>query len=86
MYSLEVTDELLGHVSAQGIVLVVGKLKSLGVGVARLETLSGCKGQQSIEDSYEPLTDLAKDIHILVGNYDQLGENQEFEELSKMLQ
>ncbi|KAE9044263.1 hypothetical protein PR002_g2911 [Phytophthora rubi] len=86
--SLEVTDELLEHVSAQGIVLAVDKLKShrWSDEIGDYEIQVGWKGLQSIEDSYEPLTDLAKEIPILVDNYAQQADDQGLNEFWRKLQ
>ncbi|OWZ18981.1 hypothetical protein PHMEG_0006833 [Phytophthora megakarya] len=62
--SLDVTDELLDHVSSQGIVLAVDKLKDRkwNSDINGFEILIGWKGLQPIEDSFKPMIDLAKDI------------------------
>lgn len=77
--SLNVTDELLEHVAAQGIILAVDSLKDHRWNSATnaFDLLVSWKGLQSIEDSYEPMTDLAKEIRILVERYvDQAAEEQ----------
>uniref|UniRef100_H3H850 Chromo domain-containing protein n=1 Tax=Phytophthora ramorum TaxID=164328 RepID=H3H850_PHYRM len=76
---LEVTDELLEHVSAQGIVLAVDKLVShrWNNDIKDYEIKVRWKGLEVIEDSYEPLTDLAKEIRILVDNYVRQAEDQQ---------
>ncbi|KAG2759317.1 hypothetical protein PC129_g9643 [Phytophthora cactorum] len=62
--SLNVTDKLLEHVAAQGIVLAVDQLKDhkWNGAINDFELLVGWKGLQSIEDSYEPMSSLAKEI------------------------
>ncbi|POM79482.1 Hypothetical protein PHPALM_2838 [Phytophthora palmivora] len=69
--SLDVTDELLEHISAQGIVLAVDKLKShrWNAAINDYEIEVSWKGLQPIEDSHEPLADLANEIHTLVDKY-----------------
>ncbi|OWZ00608.1 hypothetical protein PHMEG_00028159 [Phytophthora megakarya] len=63
--------ELLEHVSSQGIVLAVDKLKehTWNSNINDFMILVSWKGLQSIEDSYEPMGDLAKEIRVLVDNY-----------------
>uniref|UniRef100_H3H8F2 Chromo domain-containing protein n=1 Tax=Phytophthora ramorum TaxID=164328 RepID=H3H8F2_PHYRM len=75
----EVTDELLEHVSAQGIVQAVDKLVShrWNNDIKNYEIKVRWKGLESIEDSYEPLTDLEKEIRILVDNYVRQAEDQQ---------
>jgi hypothetical protein len=86
--SLEVTDELLEHISAQGIVLAVDKLKAhrWNSDIKDFEIAVGWKGLQSIEDSYEPLTDLAKEIRILVDTYVRESEDEKLHEHWDQLQ
>ncbi|KAE9002974.1 hypothetical protein PR003_g16189 [Phytophthora rubi] len=69
--SLEVTEELLDHVASQGILLAVDSLKEHRWNEATddYELLVSWKGLQPIEDSYEPMLDLAKEIKALVGKY-----------------
>ncbi|GMF36146.1 unnamed protein product [Phytophthora fragariaefolia] len=68
--SLEVTDERLEHVAAQGILLAVERLKAYrwSPDINDYEILVGWKGLHSIENSYEPLH-LSKEIRVLVENY-----------------
>lgn len=77
--SLEVTDELLEHVSSQGIVLSVDKLKGhqWNNEIKDFEIQVGWKGLQPIEDSYEPMSDLAKEIRVLVESYVKQSDDQE---------
>lgn len=69
--SLNVTDELLEHVAAQGIILAVKELKGHKWNNATkdFDILVSWKGLQSIEDSYEPMQVLNKDIKILLKRY-----------------
>ncbi|KAG3117840.1 hypothetical protein PI124_g4277 [Phytophthora idaei] len=69
--SLDVTDELLEHISSQGIMLAVDNVKfhKWNTQTSIFENLVGWKGLQLVEDSYEPMTDLAKDIPTLVDRY-----------------
>ncbi|GMF49576.1 unnamed protein product [Phytophthora fragariaefolia] len=69
--SLEVTDVLLEHVASQGIVLAVNEFKNhrWNADTDDFELLVGWKGSQSIEDSYEPMQSLARDIPVLIRNY-----------------
>ncbi|ETL83427.1 hypothetical protein L917_16625 [Phytophthora nicotianae] len=69
--SLNVTEELLEHISAQVILLSVEKLKSHRWNdmINDYEVLVQWKGLEQIEDSYEPLTSLARDVSTLVTQY-----------------
>ncbi|OWZ04013.1 LOW QUALITY PROTEIN: hypothetical protein PHMEG_00024161 [Phytophthora megakarya] len=69
--SLDVTEELLEHISSQGIILAVEKLKDhrWNDAIGDFEILVQWRGLEAIEDSYEPLTSLARDIPILVNQY-----------------
>ncbi|KAE8996877.1 hypothetical protein PR002_g19194 [Phytophthora rubi] len=69
--SLNVTEELLEHVAAQGILLAVDKLKAhrWNAEINDFEVLVSWKGLETIEDSYEPMEGLATDIRVLLGNY-----------------
>ncbi|OWZ03476.1 hypothetical protein PHMEG_00024784 [Phytophthora megakarya] len=86
--SLDVTDERLEHVSSQGIVLAVGKLKDhkWNNDINDFEILIGWKGLQPIEDSFEPMSDLAKEIRVLVGNYVTSTDDQRLHERWQELQ
>uniref|UniRef100_H3H597 Integrase catalytic domain-containing protein n=1 Tax=Phytophthora ramorum TaxID=164328 RepID=H3H597_PHYRM len=77
--SLNVTDELLEHVASQGIILAVNELKEhrWNPDISDYEILVEWKGLQSIEDSYEPLQALAKEIRVLVNNYVELADDQQ---------
>ncbi|OWY95267.1 hypothetical protein PHMEG_00034773 [Phytophthora megakarya] len=68
---LEMTDELLEHVSAQGIILKVEKLikHRLNMQSKVFELLISWCGLESIEDSWEPLQSLAEDIPTLIREY-----------------
>ncbi|KAE9163440.1 hypothetical protein PF005_g30446 [Phytophthora fragariae] len=66
--SLDVTEELREHISSQGIVLAIEKLKEhrWNDQIRDYEVLVQWKGLEAIEDSYEPLTSLARDVPVLV--------------------
>ncbi|GMF31904.1 unnamed protein product [Phytophthora fragariaefolia] len=68
---LNITDELLEHVSAQGILLPVDELREhrWNHDINDYEIRVSWKGLQQLEDSYEPLRSLAKEIRVLVDNY-----------------
>ncbi|KAE9070151.1 hypothetical protein PF010_g26396 [Phytophthora fragariae] len=69
--SLNITDELLEHVAAQGIILAVNELKDhrWNAAINDYEIRVSWKGMQAIEDSYEPVQSLVKEIRVLVDNY-----------------
>ncbi|KAE8960795.1 hypothetical protein PF011_g29976 [Phytophthora fragariae] len=69
--SLDVTEELREHISSQGIVLAIEKLKEhrWSDQIRDYEVLVQWKGLEAIEDSYEPLTSLARDVPVLVTKY-----------------
>ncbi|POM62524.1 hypothetical protein PHPALM_28314 [Phytophthora palmivora] len=71
--SLNVTEELLEHVASQGIVLAIEELKRHRWNSATkdYEVLVSWKGLESVEDSWEPLTSLAKEVKILLDHYIQ---------------
>ncbi|KAE8908896.1 hypothetical protein PF003_g6792 [Phytophthora fragariae] len=69
--SLDVTEDLREHISSQGIVLAIEKLKEhrWNHQIRDYEVLVQWKGLEAIEDSYEPLTSLARDVTVLVAKY-----------------
>lgn len=69
--SLEVTEELLEHVASQGILLAVKELKEhrWNADIGDYEIRVEWKGLQTIEDSYEPMLSLSKEVRVLVSNY-----------------
>ncbi|POM62094.1 hypothetical protein PHPALM_28788 [Phytophthora palmivora] len=69
--SPNVTEELLEHVVAQGILLAVDKLKShrWNAEIGDFEVLVAWQGFENIEDSYEPMEGLAVEIRVLLDNY-----------------
>eukprot|EP00644_Phytophthora_capsici_P018100 jgi/Phyca11/114093/e_gw1.25.540.1 len=71
--SLDVTEEILEHVAAQGIVLAISKLKKhrWNTSIKDYEILVGWKGLESVEDSWEPLSSLAKEVRVLLDQYIQ---------------
>ena len=74
---LEVSDELLEHVSAQGIVLAVQQLKAhrWNADITDYEIRVRWRGLQEIEDSWEPLKALAPEISKLLQDY--VGQSQD---------
>ncbi|OWY95378.1 hypothetical protein PHMEG_00034631, partial [Phytophthora megakarya] len=73
--------------SLEGILLAVESLKEhkWNADISDFEILVGWKGLQSIEDSYEPMQNLAKDIRVLLGNYvDKANDQQLTEYWSKL--
>ncbi|OWZ09958.1 hypothetical protein PHMEG_00017261 [Phytophthora megakarya] len=69
--SLDVTEEIL--VAAQGIILAISTLKKhrWNSSIKDYEILVGWKGLESVEDSWEPLTSLGKEVKVLVDQYIQ---------------
>ncbi|GMF40736.1 unnamed protein product [Phytophthora fragariaefolia] len=69
--SLNVTEGRLAHISSQGIVLAIEKLEDhrLNSKINDYEILVQWRGLKPIEDSYEPLSSLARDIKRLVKQY-----------------
>ncbi|ETP46161.1 hypothetical protein F442_07551 [Phytophthora nicotianae P10297] len=69
--SFGVTEEIREHVAAQGIVLTVAELKEHRWNSAKKchEILVGWKGLEPIEDSWESLSSLYKDIPVMVKQY-----------------
>lgn len=69
--SLNVTSELREHVASQGILLAVEQLLDhrWNGEIHDYELKVRWKGLEPIEDSYEPLQSLARDINMLVGSY-----------------
>lgn len=67
----EVTEEVREHVASQGIVLSVAELKEHRWSPNRkgYEILVSWKGLEPIEDSWEPLSSLWKDIPIMIRAY-----------------
>ncbi|ETP33057.1 hypothetical protein F442_18351, partial [Phytophthora nicotianae P10297] len=71
--SLDVTEEILEHVAAQGIILAISELKKhrWNASISDDEVLVGWKGLESVEDSWEPLTSLATEVKVLLDQYIQ---------------
>lgn len=69
--SLEVTEELVEHVASQGIVMRVQEFKEhrWNERSQDYEILVKWHGLETIEDSWEPVKSLAKDVHQLVKEY-----------------
>ncbi len=69
--SLNVTEEIREHVASQGIILAVEELLAhrWSANKKDYEILVRWKGLEPIEDSWESLTSLYKDIRILVDKY-----------------
>ncbi|OWZ08102.1 hypothetical protein PHMEG_00019407 [Phytophthora megakarya] len=69
--SLNITEELLEHVAAQGTVLAVNELKEhrWNNTIKDYELRVNWRGLEPIEDSWEPITTLGKEIPTLVDDY-----------------
>ncbi|ETK77795.1 hypothetical protein L915_16002, partial [Phytophthora nicotianae] len=67
----EVTEEVIEHVASQGIVLAVAELKEHRWCAAKkdYELIVSWDGLGPIEDSWEPLRSLWKDIPVMVRDY-----------------
>ena len=67
----EVTEEILEHIAAQGIILAVEEIKNhrWNAEMDDFELLVSWKGLKSVEDSWEPFKQLKKDIPILLQRY-----------------
>ncbi|KAE9342591.1 hypothetical protein PR003_g9399 [Phytophthora rubi] len=67
----EVTEEVREHIASQGIVLAVAELKEhrWNASIKSYEILVSWQGLEPIEDSWEPLRSLWKDIPVLVRRY-----------------
>ena len=80
----EVTEEIREHVAAQGIVLTVASLNEHRWNKVKrvIELLVSWKGLETIEDSWESLPSLFKDIPALVRKYVR---NQSDARLSKAM-
>ncbi|ETL84504.1 hypothetical protein L917_15695 [Phytophthora nicotianae] len=67
----EVTEEVIEHVASQGIVLAVAELKEHRWCAAKkdYELIVSWDGLEPIEDSWEPLRSLWKDIPVMVRDY-----------------
>ncbi|KAG3238990.1 hypothetical protein PI124_g16066 [Phytophthora idaei] len=68
---LEVNEELLEHISAQGILLKVGKLAEhrWSDAIKDYELFVSWCGLEEIENLWEPLSPLTKDVKVLVSAY-----------------
>ncbi|ETO66256.1 hypothetical protein F444_16505 [Phytophthora nicotianae P1976] len=66
--NLNVTEEILEHVASQGIILAINELKKhrWNKSIKDYEVLVNWKGLESVEDSWELLTSLAKEVHVLL--------------------
>eukprot|EP00644_Phytophthora_capsici_P007046 jgi/Phyca11/103404/e_gw1.8.861.1 len=71
--SLDVTEEILEHIAAQVIVLAISKLKKhrWKASIEDYEILVSWKGLESVEDLWEPLSSLAKEVRFLLDQYIQ---------------
>ncbi|OWZ15878.1 hypothetical protein PHMEG_00010406 [Phytophthora megakarya] len=69
--SLDVSEELLEHIAAQGIVLAVNELVDhrWNTSIKDYEIRVNWRGLEPIEDSWEPLASLGNEIPILVDTY-----------------
>ncbi|KAJ0397605.1 hypothetical protein ATCC90586_008182 [Pythium insidiosum] len=84
----QVTQEVVEHVAAQGIMLAVAKLLDHRWNPSKRhhELLVSWKGLEPIEDSWESLKSLAKDIPVLVKAYAEThGDKSLRQALSKLL-
>ncbi|ETL88290.1 hypothetical protein L917_12623 [Phytophthora nicotianae] len=65
---LNVTEEILEHGASQGIILAINELKKhhWNGSIKNYEILVSWKGLESVEDSWEPLTSLAKEVLVLL--------------------
>ncbi|KAJ0391718.1 hypothetical protein P43SY_010405 [Pythium insidiosum] len=84
----QVTQEVVEHVAAQGIMLAVAKLLEHRWNPSKRhhELLVSWKGLEPIEDSWESLKSLAKDIPVLVKAYAEThGDKSLRQALSKLL-
>jgi hypothetical protein len=70
---LEVTEELLEHVAAQGIILDVKQIKQHRWSSLHsdYELFISWRGLEVIEDSWEPFASIARDVRVLVDSYVQ---------------
>ncbi|ETP27552.1 hypothetical protein F442_23171, partial [Phytophthora nicotianae P10297] len=68
---LEVTGELLQHVTSQGVVLDVDKIKQHRWNAQRkdYELYVTWHGLEDIEDSWEPFAAMARDVRVLIDTY-----------------
>jgi transposase InsO family protein len=84
---LEVTEELLEHVAAQGIVLKAEKLVEhrWNSESKRFELLMSWCGLEALEDSWEPLQSLTQDIPVLVNSYVDAAKNRKMSTAFKAL-
>ncbi|KAE9331185.1 hypothetical protein PR003_g15127, partial [Phytophthora rubi] len=85
---LEVTEELLEHVAAQGIILRVRELiRHRWNDQSRSnEVLVGWHGLEAIEDSWEPLSAIYKDVSALVQAYVASAKDSKLEHHLKALE
>ncbi|TYZ69491.1 hypothetical protein PybrP1_001835 [[Pythium] brassicae (nom. inval.)] len=69
--SLDVNEELIQHVSTQGILLGVKQFKAhrFNKQIKRWELLVAWQGLEEVEDSWEALTDLFQDVRVKVEEY-----------------
>ncbi|KAE9344078.1 hypothetical protein PF008_g9395 [Phytophthora fragariae] len=78
--SLEVDEEILEHVAKQGIVLGVERIREHRFNpiTKQWELLVSWRGLQEIEDSWEPLVNMVHDVPVLVANYAEQQQDEEF--------
>lgn len=78
----EVTEELLQHVGNQGMLLTVASIKNHRFLSARkAELLISWCGLEEIENSWEPLVDMHRDIEKWVMDYARASKGVKFQAL-----
>ncbi|ETP51549.1 hypothetical protein F442_03336, partial [Phytophthora nicotianae P10297] len=79
---LQVTEELLQHVTSQGIVLDVEKIQQHRWNTQRkdYELYVSWRGLEEIEDSWEPFAAMARDVRVLVDTYVTAAEDTQLNE------
>lgn len=80
--SFEVTEEIREHVASQGIILTVASLLEHRWNTSKheFEILVSWKGLEPIDDSWESMTSLYKDIPVMVKNYSASRGNRAFQD------
>ncbi|KAJ0391006.1 hypothetical protein P43SY_011949 [Pythium insidiosum] len=74
--SLDLTDEIHEHIAKQGIVMGVEEIKDhrFNEVTQQWELLISWRGLQDVEDSWEPLADVKRDIPLLIQEYVEANE------------
>jgi len=70
---LNITEELLDHIASQGITLAINTIKEhrWNAAIDDYEVLVSWRGLEAIEDSWEPMKVLGRDVKVLLGKYVQ---------------